>query len=72
MHDVAVKNHAYGFRDSCSNLFYDNCFHIWMTSLDESFKEGIQGEDGVWRCNLASLLEPSYSKKNNSSVGNED
>ncbi len=43
-----------------------------MTSLDESFKEVIQGEDSVWRCNLASLLEPSYSKKNNSSMGNED
>ncbi len=72
MHDVVVKNHAYGFKVWCSNLFYDNCFHIWMTSLDESFTEGIQGEDGVWRCNLASLVEPSYSKKNNSSVGNED
>ncbi len=72
MHDVAVKNHAYGFKVSCSNLFYDNCFHIWMTSLDESFKEVIQGEDSVWRCNLASLLELSYSKKNKSSVGNED
>jgi hypothetical protein len=43
-----------------------------MTSLDEVFKEVIQGEDGVWRCNLASFLEPSYSKKNNSLVGNED
>jgi hypothetical protein len=43
-----------------------------MTSLDESFKEVIQREDGVWRCNLASLLEPSYTKKSNSSVGNED
>jgi hypothetical protein len=43
-----------------------------MTSLDESFKEVIQGEDSVWRCNLASLLELSYSKKNKSSVGNED
>ncbi len=73
MHDVVVKNHAYGFKVLCSNLFNDNCFHIWMTSLDESFKEVIfKGEDGVWRCNLASLLEPSYSKKNNSSLGNED